>query len=153
MAKKIENTANQGNQYMKNLLGDREIVPLGASAESMTAEQSTPAAAETLHPVTAAAVQPQPAPIPQTSQQPYYPQPGMPYYNPPYTPRKETKMRASFTILPSDFKKLKRIAYMNRITISSIIDDYIKRYISMHTDELDQFEKLSESEKIRADVD
>ena len=117
MAKKIENTANQGNQYMKNLLGDREIVPLGASAESMTAEPSTPAAAETLHPVSAAAVQPQPAPIPQTSQQPYYPQPGMPYYNPPYTPRKETKMRASFTILPSDFKKLKRIAYMNRITI------------------------------------
>lgn len=122
MAKKIDNASAQGNQYFSTLMQNRPAVPLDAPAEPQP-EVKKPAAA----PVAAVAKE-EPAPK-----------------------KREIKTRCSFALFPSELKDLKHIAYMTRIPVSNIIREYVVKYISLHKDDLEAFDKLSEDEKMRVD--
>lgn len=129
MAKKLTETSKQGNAYLESLLGNRDIQPLNTPAESSLPQ-----------PMTIPAVKPvaesKPADVPETK---------IVYKE------KVPKTRASFTIMPDDLVKLKRIAYIKCETVSSIINQYLVHYIGSHGNELEEFEKLPESVKRRVD--
>ena len=122
MAKKIDNASAQGNQYFSTLMQNRPAAPLDTPAEPQP-EVKKPAAAPA-----AAVAKEEPAPK-----------------------KREIKTRCSFALFPSELKDLKHIAYMTRIPVSNIIREYVVKYISLHKDDLEAFDKLSEDEKMRVD--
>jgi len=154
MAKKIDNSANQGNLYMQNLLGNREVVPLNTSNQDPQSTQEQNKASETVSSSSSYhSSQPynhslQTSPVNQTPSSSYYEQ-----MQPVREKPKENMTRASFTIRPSDFMRLKKIAYIQNKRFSNIICDLVLDYIKLHLDELEQFEKLSSAEKSRANLD
>ena len=122
MAKKIDNASAQGNQYFSTLMQNRPAVPLETPAEPQPEVKKTAAAPA------AAVAKEEPAPK-----------------------KREIKTRCSFALFPSELKDLKHIAYMTRIPVSNIIREYVVKYISLHKDDLEAFDKLSEDEKMRVD--
>ena len=47
---------------------------------------------------------------------------------------RETKVRVNFAILPSLYKKIQRVAYIKRISVSEILSECFERYINENED-------------------
>lgn len=55
---------------------------------------------------------------------------------------RETKKRYNVMLLPSVYEKMKKIAYVERRSISDIISECIEAYIEQNANKLKQYDKL-----------
>lgn len=58
---------------------------------------------------------------------------------------RETKKRVSMSLFPSDYENIKKIAFMERVSISDIIGDLINKYVSEKADLLKEYDKLKKN--------
>ena len=49
---------------------------------------------------------------------------------------KETKIRVNFALLPSLYEKIKKVAYIKRISVSEILEECFERYLKENPDGL-----------------
>lgn len=63
----------------------------------------------------------------------------------------EVKTRTSFSLEPSDLLNLKRIAFIENKTISSILSEHVKAYVAGHQKELHEFSALPEAVQKRVE--
>jgi len=47
---------------------------------------------------------------------------------------RETKIRVNFALLPSLYKKIKKVAYIKRISVSEILEECFVRYLEENPD-------------------
>lgn len=126
MAKKID-PVTQSQSYLSNLLGKTNVHPIPQGNETAFPQAVAPAnIAE--HPVPA-----EPMVEARTA--------GRKKKN------QEIKIRTSFTVLPSDFDDLRRIVYMERKSVSSILGDFIKQYNEAHKKALEDYYKMPPEER------
>lgn len=58
------------------------------------------------------------------------------------TENRETKVRKNFTILPSVFENVRKIAHVDRTSISEIIETLLTEYIEKNKEKLIEYEKI-----------
>ncbi len=126
MAKKID-PATQSKSYLSNLLGDTSMKPLPQSAVNPLPAGSIP-----YNPRSEADAEGNMNEKPHAGRK---------------KKNRETKIRTSFTVLPSAFDNLRRIAYIERKSVSSILGDFIARYVESHQSALSEYSKLSAEER------
>ena len=128
MAKRFE-PEKQGNQFLQSLMGDKKIVPLDQDKKENEKVKNNP---DTVNDV---------------------------YRKKEEGAKKvgrkresiEPKVRTSIAIDPTDLIKLKRLAYLQRKSVSNIIGDQVKRYIQYNQEELKNFDSLPMEVQIRID--
>lgn len=59
---------------------------------------------------------------------------------------RETKKRISLAVLPSLYKDIQKIAYMQRISVSDLVGSLLELYREQHEDELTRYQRLKELE-------
>lgn len=57
---------------------------------------------------------------------------------------RERKRRVSLSIRPSVYEDIQRIAYVQRKSVSDLMDSLMEKYRAEHTDELEEYKKLRE---------
>ena len=55
---------------------------------------------------------------------------------------KELKKRVSLSILPSLYEDIQKIAYVQRRSVSNIVEEQLRRYREEHNDALSEYEKI-----------
>lgn len=57
---------------------------------------------------------------------------------------RERKKRVSLSIRPSVYEDIQRIAYVQRKSVSDLMDSLMEKYRAEHTEELEEYKKLRE---------
>lgn len=55
---------------------------------------------------------------------------------------RELKKRISLSVLPSIYEKIQKIAYIQRRSISDVLENTMKEYINEHSADLIEYEKI-----------
>ena len=56
--------------------------------------------------------------------------------------RRELKKRISLSVLPSLYEDIQKIAYVQRRSVSDIVEEQLRRYREEHDDALSEYEKI-----------
>lgn len=56
--------------------------------------------------------------------------------------KRETKKRYNFMLLPSLYNDVKKIAYIERRSISDILSDLLSEYVKIHSEALHEYEQI-----------
>ena len=56
--------------------------------------------------------------------------------------RRELKIRISLSVLPSLYEDIQKIAYVQRRSVSDIVEEQLRRYREEHDDALSEYEKI-----------
>ena len=132
MAKKFDNV-EQGNEFLKNLMRDKEVKPLdkNPNTEINTEIKKQQEKVETEFKV--------------VEKNDNASKRGRKREN------DEVKVRTSISLDPNDLRNLKRLSYMERRSVSTIIGNEVKRYIQYHEEALKKFGELPEEVRSRVD--
>lgn len=128
MAKKFDNV-EQGNEFLKNLMRDKEVKPLDKNPNTEIAKQQEKVETE----------------FKVVEKNDYASKRGRKREN------DEAKVRTSISLDPNDLRNLKRLSYMERRSVSTIIGNEVKRYIQYHEEALKKFRELPEEVRSRVD--
>lgn len=128
MAKKFDNV-EQGNEFLKNLMRDKEVKPLDKNPNTEIEKQQEKVETE----------------FKAVEKNDYASKRGRKREN------DEAKVRTSISLDPNDLRNLKRLSYMERRSVSTIIGNEVKRYIQYHEEALKKFGELPEEVRSRVD--
>ena len=128
MAKKFDNV-EQGNEFLKNLMRDKEVKPLDKNPNTEIAKQQEKVETE----------------FKVVEKNDNASKRGRKREN------DEVKVRTSISLDPNDLRNLKRLSYMERRSVSTIIGNEVKRYIQYHEEALKKFGELPEEVRSRVD--
>ncbi len=128
MAKKFDNV-EQGNEFLKNLMRDKEVKPLDKNPNTEIKKQQEKVETE----------------FKVVEKNDYASKRGRKREN------DEAKVRTSISLDPNDLRNLKRLSYMERRSVSTIIGNEVKRYIQYHEEALKKFGELPEEVRSRVD--
>jgi len=128
MAKKFDNI-EQGNEFLKSLMRDKEVKPLDKNPNTEIAKQQEKVETE----------------FEVVEKNDNASKRGRKREN------DEVKVRTSISLDPNDLRNLKRLSYMERRSVSTIIGNEVKRYIQYHEEALKKFGELPEEVRSRVD--
>lgn len=128
MAKKFDNV-EQGNEFLKSLMRDKEVKPLDKNPNTEIAKQQEKVETE----------------FKVVEKNDNASKRGRKREN------DEVKVRTSISLDPNDLRNLKRLSYMERRSVSTIIGNEVKRYIQYHEEALKKFGELPEEVRSRVD--
>ena len=128
MAKKFDNV-EQGNEFLKNLMRDKEVKPLDKNPNTEIKKQQEKVETE----------------FKVVEKNDNASKRGRKREN------DEVKVRTSISLDPNDLRNLKRLSYMERRSVSTIIGNEVKRYIQYHEEALKKFGELPEEVRSRVD--
>lgn len=128
MAKKFDNV-EQGNEFLKNLMRDKEVKPLDKNPNTEIEKQQEKVETE----------------FKVVEKNDNASKRGRKREN------DEVKVRTSISLDPNDLRNLKRLSYMERRSVSTIIGNEVKRYIQYHEEALKKFGELPEEVRSRVD--
>lgn len=56
--------------------------------------------------------------------------------------QRETKKRISLAVLPSVYEDMQKIAYVDRMSMSEIVSDFMEKYVQENASKIEEYDKM-----------